>query len=179
MNNESIDFSIGFASSLELLNTYRQDGMLYADIQRIPGIRGRCRAWIQLAQGKVVSCFLEESDGQKHLIDTHTLSRLDAEKGPFAWTLLSFPAPAPSVEPSSSPLLVSPLPKRIASLDLHAMQTWSSKEKMLLRTVFAMIDGRRSVEELKASLSLSPDTVEKVLQTLLTMHVITMDEHTT
>ena len=179
VKNENIDFSIGLAASLKLLEVYRQNGILYAEIEHVTGIRGRCQARIHLANGKVSACYLEDSTGKQYQAHVTTLSNLDAERGPFAWSLLAPPVTStPAISPQKAPSLppVSPIPRRIAPLDIRRIQAWPTKERMLLHTVFTFIDGHHSVEEVKKRVSLSPKTVDDVLQTLLSLGVITMDE---
>ena len=179
VKHENIDFSIGLAASLKLLEAYRHDGILCAEIERVAGIRGRCQVRIHLTNGKVSACYLADSNGQQYQADIITLSTLDAERGPFAWSLLAPPVSSSTTTSSTKTralLPASPIPRRIAPLDIQRVRMWSTKERMLLNTVFTFIDGQHSVEDLKKRLSLSPEMVDNVLETLISMGVITMDE---
>ena len=177
MNHENIDFSIGLSASLKLLEMYRKNGILHAKIERVPGIREPCTAHIHLLNGRATICYLEGSSDQRYAVSETTLSRLDTERGPFAWSLQSPPISSPSSAPQEEEkpsLPTSLIPRRVAPLDMSQLHTWSAKERILLKAVFTFIDGHHSVEEIKERLTLSPDTVERVLQTLLSLGVITL-----
>jgi len=192
VGNNPIDFSVGLELSLELLGRYRQSGLLHAEIPRVPGVRGVCHAWISLVQGKVTFCYIESSTGQRYQADKATLSQMDAERGPFNWALAvqtspepQTPLPAPlTPTPPQAPLVLGPsrsvrtqaVPRSIAVLDLARLANVPNRERMVLRLVFTMVDGRRTIEEIKARLTLSNDVVDWALQTLVSMSILVIDQ---
>ncbi len=192
VGNNPIDFSVGLELSLDLLARYRQSGLLHAEIQRVPGIRGVCHAWISLVQGRVTFCYIESSTGQRYQADRAALLQMDAERGPFGWSLMVQPSPEVSpqssqMSPSSNgfPMLPAPtgvvqtkaIPRQIAPFDLAQFVSVPNRERVVLRLVFTMIDGRRTIEEIKSKLSLSSDVIEWALQSLVTMKIITVEQH--
>lgn len=104
MSNNGFDASIGLAFSLELFKHYQRTGVVQAELPRVPGIRGHCKAFLQLIDGEVISVYLEDKRGNRYSSDAATLCRLDEEKGPFEWQLHFQSQPTysfPSVEPST------------------------------------------------------------------------------
>ena len=59
---------------------------MQAELHHVPGIKGQCIGYLQLAKGKVTSCSVEKN-GQRQLIGKDTLIRVDNERGPFEWKL--------------------------------------------------------------------------------------------
>src|SRR5579883_279633 len=82
---DSLDLSIGLNSALQFLAEYGQSGILQAEQLRIPRIRGFCTARIQVAAGSVVSCLIQNINGEGQSVSKSMLIQLDNEKGPFEW----------------------------------------------------------------------------------------------
>lgn len=179
MDKDRIDASLGLAFSLALFEQYQKSGLLQAELQRVPGFRGRCKGCLQLVEGKVVTCYLEDMQGRRHTASKELLTRLDSEKGPFEWTLTPLPPLPPSlpVTPpvkSPRPKSNSPIPGRIAILDLEKLEGWTYKQKTMLSLVFDAVDGRHTVEEIKANVPLPPAIVEEALRILVVLKVISL-----
>jgi hypothetical protein len=169
VDKDHIDASLGLAFSLKLFERYKQSGMLQSDIHGAPGIRGRCTAYLQLVGGHVTACTIQDSKGKYYPASQEMLLRLDKEKGPFEWRLTMPSSPAPVAEPRTSK---GPIPRQIARLDLEAIATFSSWQKMVLAKVYQSIDGQHSVEEIKGSLPFSPVAIDEALQVLSKLKVI-------
>lgn len=74
------------------------------------------------------------------------------------------------VQRSNAPLRWFPVLKReLLHEEFLALPT---RQRMIIRLVLTMVNGRRSVEEIKAQLQLSPETVESVLEYLRALNVI-------
>ncbi len=180
MSDQEIDFSIGLALGLQFIERYRRSGVLHAEVHHLPGIRGRCRVSLAVVEGKVASCMIDLGNGRYQPIHLQTLLQIDAEHGPFDWVLQVAPVgnqPAGSLFSSPSPQQPISLPKRsvprpIASLDSSALNAWEGRDRFILRMVYAFIDGRRSIEEIKASLSLPGHVVEEAIRILQALKVI-------
>lgn len=70
-----------------------------------------------------------------------------------------------SIDPDSYiPHIIAPLEPRLNELN--------SKQRLILRTVFAMINGQRTIEQIKGQLHLSSQTVDEVLTYLHSVGVI-------
>src|SRR5437867_2579811 len=105
MDTDSIDASIGLEFSLELFKVYKASGTLQALFRRVPGIQKNSIASLQLVEGAVVACFIEERVGQRLPITKAILIQYDNERGPFEWKFrrsvsVSPPPPVTPVPPS-------------------------------------------------------------------------------
>jgi hypothetical protein len=175
VGRDNIDASLGLAFSLALFERYRRSGVLQAEIHHVPGHRGRCKGFLHLIEGKVVTCFIEDKKAQRHPISKEILIRTDSDRGPFEWILTPYPAP-PSAHPKAEVTLRStqgpPIPRRIAIPDLDKLEGWTTRQKMMLSIVFDLIDGQLDIEAIKARSPLPPDTTEEALRVLMAMKVI-------
>lgn len=183
MGKDGIDASVGLAFSLALFERYRKSGLLQAELHHVPGIRGRCKGSLHLVEGKVMSCYAEDKQGQRLPVSVskEMFSRLDRERGPFEWTLqpVSTPPPPPPpspqrADPSPRPMQGSPVPTRIAQFNREKLDGWTTRQKMVLAIIFGVIDGRHTIEEIKADVPLPPGVVEEALRVLLSMKVISI-----
>lgn len=189
MSNDDIDASLGLTFSLELFKRYRKNGILQAEISRFPGLRGSCNAFLHLVDGEIISIYLEDKQKQRYSSDRETLCRLDREKGPFEWTLIPSPMLPPQLSPASqtqpqelSPTLKpfsftaqrSPIPKIIAVFPHDLLNSWTPQQKDALYTVLMLINGERTIEDIKSTAHLPLDLVDELLRILLEIHVISI-----
>lgn len=175
MGKEHIDASLGLAFSLALFEKYRKNGLLHTEVHHVPGIRGRCKGFLHLVEGKVVACYIEDREGRRHASSTDILIKVDSEHGPFEWMLSPHPAP-PSPNPRAAipprPMPNSPVPRVIAQLNLDGLEGWTSKQKLMLSIVYDLVDGTTNIEEIKSNSPLAPAVTEEALRVLLAMKVI-------
>lgn len=175
MGKENIDASLGLAFSLALFERYRKNGLLYAELQHVPGIRGRCKGFLHLIEGNVVTCYIEDKHDQRHSISKNFLVRVDKEHGPFEWTLASGPAPL-STHPQATIALRAtqhaPVPKTIAPLDFEKLESWTAKQKLMLSSVYDLIDGVLNIDDIKSNSILPAEVTEEALRLLLSMKLI-------
>lgn len=189
MSHDDIDASLGLTFSLELFKRYRKNGVLLAEISRFPGIRGSCHAFLYLVDGEIVSIYLEDKQKQRYSSDKETLCRLDREKGPFEWILVptfgateqplsSTPSQSPSQLPFSQPSTYttsrSPIPKIIAVFPHERLSTWNPQQKDALYAVLMLINGERTIEDIKNTAHLPFDLVDELLRILLELNVISI-----
>jgi hypothetical protein len=192
VDKDAIDASLGLAFSLELFKRYRRSGKMQAELHRFPGIKGHSTACLSLNEGAVVSCYVEDSKGQRSPVAKDVLIRFDNEKGPFEWrfhasasTPTHTPPPMPppvyagyaeaQMPRPNVPLLSDfAVPKIIASLDWKQLSTWTTRQQQILWTVWQLIDGKRTVHDIKVVVasSLSDSIVEEALHVLLELRVI-------
>jgi hypothetical protein len=179
MGKDSFDASVGLAFSLAVFERYRKNGLLQATLHHVPHISGRCQGYVQLVEGKVTFCYIEDKRGQRHPIDKQTLIDVDTKHGPFEWLLQPLPVPPSSMPPVDVPVdnrteqYVS-IPKSIALLELDQLMGWSSTQKLMLAAVYEAIDGWRTIEEIKQMVPLPPYIIDEALRTLLALKVITI-----
>lgn len=76
----------------------------------------------------------------------------------------------PLAAPSPSANEIAPRQKR--ALDLSLLQRFSYGQSLVLRTVFAMVNGERTVEQMKLQLRLPAQSIEEALAILRTLDVI-------
>jgi hypothetical protein len=182
VDNRNIDASVGLAFSLPLFERYRQNGVLQAEVHHVPGVRGRCMGFVHLVEGKVVSCYLEEKDGQRRPITKELLTRVDSERGPFEWKLKPLPSPPSLASSPSSQKVASehrtqsaPVPRIVAPLDMVRLEGWSDQHKLMLSMVYEEIDGMRNIEEIKQRVPLTPNITEEALRILLALKSIVVE----
>lgn len=183
---DSIDASIiGLQATLQLLQQYYQSGTLIADVSAAMRKRGPHNAHIVIVEGKVVSCYIEDKIAQ-YPSRIEALVALDTNEGPFTWRFhpqKEKPKPdtstsvaiRPQPRPSSEQLTPNAIPRRIANLDLSWLTTWSSQQKRILRMVYTMVDGRRTVAVIERSLPVPHAVVQEALVVLIAIQVISVN----
>jgi hypothetical protein len=143
---------------------------------------------VQYTQGKITGYTVQLSDGRR-LDDQQAYRLLRSQE---QWQVQFQDPPSlsqlsPALSPSSSrntsiPSALLPADRsgqivrrifrqRQPLLPTH-LTGLSMKQRLVLRTVFAMINGERDVESIKASLNLPTETVEEALKSLLLLGVI-------
>ena len=182
VSKSGFDASIGLAFSLELFKRYRRNGVVQAQLPRIPGMRGPGKAFVYLVDGEVTSAYLEDQHGQRHSSDQLTLCRFDEEKGPFEWRLLQSEPVIPEnvvrqpVAPglSACPFDHSSVPKVISVLPQKALQSWTSQQRDILYITLVNIDGENTIEEIRSLVPYASDLVDEALRSLFDMKVISI-----
>ncbi len=197
MRQDNIDASIGLAYSLRLFQHYRRTGTLQAKVHHVLGVQGECLASLILSQGQVTACYVEDKRGQRLPVAVEELCRVDSERGPFEWLFQAAPppqapaysaqAPAPSAPsaPAAVPATPPPneavpilsdahVPVAVSALYWERLSHWTPTQKQMLYSIFKMIDGVRTIREIKAGTALSPQVVEDALQVLLELRTITI-----
>lgn len=183
---DRIDASIiGLQVTLQLLQQYYQSGTLEADISAALRKRGLYTAHIVIVEGKIVSCYVQDKIAQSPS-SIEALLALDRDKGPFTWRFqpqeqkpLSNTGTSVAIRSQSrpSPEQLTPyaVPRRIANLDLSWLTAWSSQQKRILRMVYTLVDGRRTVATIEKSLPLPHTIVQEALVVLIAMQIITIN----
>lgn len=217
----SIDASlIGLRPTLQLLQQYYQSGVLQADVRSAFRMHDLYIAYIEILEGNIISCSLQDKTRQYEPVEIETLLRLDASEGPFAWRFYpheperASPAstqepvypqepeqvlpestqepvypqeqkqvPPPGMQepgyplPPSSALRLTPasIPRRVAQLDLNWLTMWSPAQQRILRVVYAMVDGQRTVAAIERSTRIPNADVQRALVILGTIQIITID----
>jgi hypothetical protein len=152
---------------------------LQAVLHHVPGVRGHCKGYLHLVEGKVVASYLEDKEARRFPVGKEALCRLDNEKGPFEWSFYPLPAPpTPKATLRSGPLPYmeqrSPTPRRVASLDVNQLEGWSMKQRLMVTIVFETIDGQHTIEEIKANVPLLYEVTDEALRILLALKVIVL-----
>jgi hypothetical protein len=163
---KALDASVGLAFSLKAFELYRKSGLLSAEIRSMPGIRGKCMAYLELNQGKVVASYLVDKTGARHSAHLQTLVQVDTEKGPFSWVFQDSPAPT---RPRS------PVPQLLVhNLDPHLFQQLPIQQQQCIHFIFSLIDGQLSIDDIKAKALFPPSAVDETMRILLSLRIITL-----
>ncbi len=147
-------------------------------LDTLPGFVGACRGWVQVQKGAIVRCMLEGVNGER-MEGEHALSLL---RSVTEWqvTLDADPPERVPIQPPavhSSPA-VPPVPeigipaRRVAALPPPLLAPLSTKERLVLGMVFTMVNGQRGIQDIKAQLHLSTDSIDSALRTLWNLHLI-------
>ncbi len=180
-----MDASVGLTFSLQLFQRYKRSGILQATIRHMPGVQGVCTAYVHLTAGSVTACYLENKHGQRLSYALEELQRVDHDRGPFEWIFQPLQHPTSSSQtsalPSAQPLaktsslppdLGALIPRAVAPLRWDQFNHWTNEQRLLLQYVWKSIDGKRTVQDVKVSLSYPPEMVDEVLEILLTLRII-------
>jgi hypothetical protein len=139
------------------------------------------RGSILLKEGKIVHCLLSFQDGFQitgeqayKQLEAATqwqveLEVLQEKKSPSPLTPF-----APQLSPSALPYdsLPSPPLRQKKPLDVAFLQNLSAQQRFIVHSVFATVNGKRSREEIKAQLRLSPRDIDDALNWLRALDVI-------
>jgi len=182
-------------SLLWILKTSRQSGIVLLELRDVKGTSTGepWQAYLYLVEGRAVACRIySKKDGRVLLGNEeamHWLARW--EKREFAWKALTSEQSRAILfaQQSSSPqgLLPSPqraasaqrlnevmaanndgVPQRLVSVEKNIMRSWPRNHRL----IFALVDGKRSVEKIAAMLKLTQKNVEEVLSDLHRIGVI-------
>ena len=170
-------YKLDLAAMVQILQEFRQNGMLQTEIRNVRGLKGSLQAQLNLADGEILSCTIQDSNG--HILYTnHDALSLLADLGPLDWILtlkqtlppVSITNTYPSVPPSP-PITYPRIPRRAIHLNQAQMNSWPRKHRM----VYVLVDGQKTVDNLALMLSLTPSAVEEVLHELQSINVILWD----
>lgn len=156
----------------------------------LPKPRQRCQGHIFLKRGTILRCYILGQDGALLFdgqdayaylgtsaewyvrIDTDQVIEREAQPQ------IQEPPPYPNVSPlysNAPPLYVSAeslVLRPLRPLEMNVLQQFPPKRSLLLRTVFTMVNGERSVAQIKAQLRLPTEVVTEALNILQDIGVI-------
>ena len=161
----------------------RQSGELRADMERIVGIAEKCQAQVLLTEGQVTSCSIQSRSGI--VLSSSDALRILYMMGVLEWT---FTPASQRTSPQVAPAQALPsqneqrpqierrvnigpgsFPIRIRLADQHEISTWSR----LQRSVYSLVDGKKTVAEIARMLSLSGERTIEILSFLYVNQIIT------
>lgn len=157
----------------------RKSGELVALLKNIPGTNEQGRVRIILDRGKVVLCSIEGQNG--YLVFGENALRLLLTIGELDWTYTpSVPQPpslsatpqvsAPSTRqvPESPVIALTAYPIRLRAIGPQELASWSR----LQRSVYSIVDGRKTVADIARVLSYHETRVIEALSVLRTNKII-------
>lgn len=194
-------YELDLETLLTLLEEMRQNGVLFANVPPgLLGLKTGCQVRIDLVEGKVVYCHIEDSTGQVRVLGNNKAFSLLYGLGTLKWYVETALPDAPSlVDTNSSPLRAIPptntrplstpspydtvplqsiysiVPRKTVNIGLSALQRLSRNQ----RRVLILVDGTRSIEKIASVLySSSQDNIQMVLRALReleSLRLITME----
>ena len=172
-------YTIDLATMLRLLREFRRSGILQAELPSgLPRLKQACQVVIELSQGEVASCFVKNAGGRTLLANQEALrsvSTLEKLNWVFRQSAVTGQESTPpqTVPFAQSPTLPpppprSPVPRRLRYVSMTDTERWP----LLHRQIFVLVDGRRSVEQIAATLAQPIYTIEGVLRDLRSIGII-------
>jgi hypothetical protein len=146
----------------------------------VPEIPEPCIGTVHIQEGRIMECSIEGRSG----VSINGTKAFQILRTVVAWQVESavdthsMGVHAADSATSSSPPQLQPLPldkvipQRNMPLQPTHLDGLTAKERIVLRSVLALINGQRSVDQIKAQMKLPPETVERVLWQLRSMQII-------
>jgi|ERR1019366_168214 hypothetical protein len=161
-----------------------QSALLYTTVD-IPDMRGPCHGYLFLRKRTIIGCQIQSPDGillfkdqeAYRLLNTKTHWQFRIEPN-IDLTLKSMrPQNTQTLQPADAGannrlFSVSYVPRVVGSLEAYLLNGYTSKQRLVLRTVFAMVNGDRTIEQIKGQLNLSSEAVDDALNYLSSIGVI-------
>ncbi|HLZ58645.1 MAG TPA: hypothetical protein VKR06_17030 [Ktedonosporobacter sp.] len=173
-----------------LIENLLKDATLTTSLFRdLDGFKEPCIAQVQVRNQVIITSLIEGTKSRRRLEGEEALQILygvnewevhfeplnrytiDPQRaglnspGPPEAELPQIPFP-PSTPPlsftASAPTIPRPL---VSGLSLELLSL-STRERLLLRTVFRLVNGERSVEQMKAQLNLAPEVIDQAIEKL-------------
>jgi hypothetical protein len=158
----------------------QQSITLYTAFSRgVPGLVEPCIGTVQVQEGRIVECSIEGRSGASingtaafQLLRAVAVWQVQARTDKHSSVSATPSNPTPPSLPQMSSSLDAIIPQRNMPLLPGHLDGLGAKERIVLRSVLALINGQRSVEQIKTQMHLPPETVERVLWQLHRMQII-------
>ena len=161
-------YSLESDMMIQVIRQFGYSGDCHADIPPQGSLKHGAHAILVAHKGMITSISIFSRNGKKQYHDKEALSVL-SQSGVLDWTLVpsSTTPPVYSVTPSPpvrSPDADSIIPLRLRRLPVNQSQirAWST----LHRSVYALIDGTRSIEQIASLLSRRPTVIKQIIREL-------------
>jgi hypothetical protein len=148
----------------------------------VPGVRARYTGYLFFRETAIIGCMIQALDGSvwREGEDAYRFLRenrewyvridLNIEQTLQAMRQRHVPqTPEYYLPPSPPP---GRAPRAMKPLDAAALVQFSSRQRLLLRMVFTLVNGQRTVDQIKAQVNLPAQVVEDVLEALRNLGVI-------
>ncbi|WP_376796551.1 hypothetical protein [Thermogemmatispora sp.] len=181
-----------------LLDYLQGQSAILSTTVSVPSVRGTCQGLVFVKEGVVLESLVQGPGGALLASGGRAYALLSSRD---QWQVriqpdveqvlrslirpaLPEPEPKPGPGPRSGPaqaalppaapssFSLTPVPRPLRPLDAQLLAGFSMRQRFVLRLVFTMVNGERSVEQIKAQLNLSPAVVEEALTTLRSLGVI-------
>ena len=158
-----------------------QQALLSTEVT-VPGIRARCTGYLFLRDTIIIGCLVQTLDGsiQREGEEAYRLLsgngewyvRIDLNIEQTFWAMKQRSVPPFARSYVPPPPTISQAPRPIRPLDATFLNQFPAKQRLLLRMVYTLVNGQRTVEQIKAQVHVPPEVVDESLTTLRTLGVI-------
>jgi hypothetical protein len=182
-----------------LLDYLQGQSAILSTTVSVPSVRGTCQGLVFVKEGTVLESLIQGPNGALLASGARAYALVssrdqwqvriqpDVEQVLRSLVRPALPEPEPRPGPGARPaqaalppaspasppsFSLTPVPRPLRPLDAQLLAGFSMRQRFVLRLVFTMVNGERSVEQIKAQLNLSPAVVEEALTTLRTLGVI-------
>lgn len=158
-----------------------QSALLSTDVA-VPGQREPGTGFVFLKNTTIIGCLIQlttgaiwrEGEAAYQMLQTSNewRVRMDPDIEQTLWLMKQRDgglAPMPPAPPAA-PNIYAPRP--LMPLDPALLQPFSAKQRLILRMVFALVNGQRSPAHIKAQLRLPAETVDEALKSLYSLGII-------
>lgn len=157
-----------------------QSALLSTEIM-VPALQGRCAGYLFFRHTAIIGCLVQAPNGTAWQEGEQAYRLLSASgewrvridpniEQTFRDMKQSHYQPSQWSIPSLSPALQPPRP--IRALDPTLLNQFSTQQRLILRMVFMMVNGQRTVAQIEEQLRLPTETIEAALTRLRTLGVI-------
>lgn len=164
-----------------LIQILRDQAAVLSTTIDIPPINRPCYGYLFLRDSSIIDCQVQSQDGTVlyrgqdayQILSTKIQwqVRIDNVRSTRAKSI----RPAERVAKSASAVASIPdtyVPHVVISLEAVLLDPYTLQQRVIMRTVFAMINGQRTVAQMKEQLRLSPEAVNEALTSLKAIGVI-------
>lgn len=151
-----------------------QQALLSTEVH-VPGVRARCTGYIFFRETTIIGCLIQMLDGSvwREGEEAYQFLRENREwyvridlniEQTFRAMRQRYPLMQGYIAPPPPPTARAPRP--IRPLDAASLVQFSTKERLLLRMVYTLVNGQRTVDQIKAQVHVPAEIVDDVLATL-------------
>jgi hypothetical protein len=157
-----------------------QSAILQTPVE-VPHLREVAKGFLFLKEGTLLGCLIQSQDGSILHFGTEALALMQAKK---QWQVRMYPDVEHVLralmqqgglegggDPQPSPAF-SQIPRPVRPLEAQVLNGYTQQQRLVLRLVFTMANGERTIEHIKAQLHLPPSVVEEALTTLRALGVL-------
>lgn len=169
-----------------LLQFLRDRSAVLSTTIDIPPIRGLCYGYLALRNRSIIDCQVQSQDGtllykgQDAYLLLNTKTQWQVRIAPTQDDGKQLPGQqerSGKIAQTFSFIPDTHIPRVIGSLEPSLLQGYTPQQRVILRTVFAMINGQRAVVQMKGQLHLSHEAVNEALTSLKSIGVIELIGH--
>jgi hypothetical protein len=151
-----------------------QQALLSTEVS-VPGIRARCTGYIFFRETTIIGCLIQLLDGSVWREGEEAYRFLTENREWYVRIDLNieqtFRAMRQRYEPLAQSYVPPPpprprAPRAVKPLDAGALVQFSTKQRLLLRMVYTLVNGQRTVDQIKAQVHVPAEVVDDVLATL-------------